>query len=102
MEYIYLFTYFIIYCMDDEANNDEGENVEWHLYTPGRRHYANVAQLELFPYKERGSWHLLPYMEIIQAVRQPRSVSCHLGRATLTRTSPKYVRWENMRKVPLT
>jgi hypothetical protein len=31
MEYIYLFTYFI-YCMDDEANNDEGENVEWHLY----------------------------------------------------------------------
>jgi hypothetical protein len=48
MEYIYLFTYFI-YCMDDEANNDEGENV-----------------------------------------------------STLTRTSPKYVRWENMRKVPLT
>jgi hypothetical protein len=36
MEYIYLFTYFI-YCMDDEANNDEGENVEWHLYADSDR-----------------------------------------------------------------
>jgi hypothetical protein len=28
--FIYSLTY--IYCMDNEANNDEGENVDWHLY----------------------------------------------------------------------